>query len=100
MARKADIKQSQSTECYAEFVRFFPFQTPRIDPGMTGMLLEGQLTPNIKQFPKMGIAEKMIIEALSVHSGIEVKKIKEVLKKQGDIGAAAELILSKKVRQL
>jgi len=62
-------------------------------------LLQGQLTPNIKQFPKMGIAEKMIIEALSVHSGIEVKRIKEVLKKQGDIGAAAELILSKKKKQ-
>ena len=59
-------------------------------------LLQGHLTPNIKQFPKMGIAEKMIIEALSVHSGIESKRIKEVLVKQGDIGAAAELILSKK----
>ncbi len=62
-------------------------------------LLQGQLVPNIKQFPKMGIAEKMIIEALSVHSGIENKKIKEVLVKQGDIGATAELILSRKKTQ-
>ena len=62
-------------------------------------LLQGQLAPNIKQFPKMGLAEKMIIEALSVHSGIDGKKIKEVLIKQGDIGAAAELILSKKKKQ-
>ncbi|MHA2280925.1 MAG: ATP-dependent DNA ligase [Promethearchaeota archaeon] len=62
-------------------------------------LLQGQLVPNIKQFPKMGIAEKMIIEALSVHSGIESKKIKEVLVKQGDIGATAELILSKRKKQ-
>ena len=62
-------------------------------------LLQGQLTPNIKQFPKMGIAEKMIVEALSIHSGIEGKRIKEVLVKQGDIGAAAELILSKKKKQ-
>ena len=62
-------------------------------------LLQGQLVPNIRQFPKMGIAEKMIIEALSVHSGIEGKRIKEILRKQGDIGAAAELILSKKKTQ-
>jgi len=62
-------------------------------------LLQGQLTPNIKKFPKMGMAEKMIVEALSVHSGIEGKRIKEVLVKQGDIGAAAELILSKKKKQ-
>jgi len=62
-------------------------------------LLQGQLVPNMKQFPKMGIAEKMIIEALSIHSGIEGKKIKELLVKQGDIGATAELILSKRKKQ-
>ncbi|MBY8985126.1 MAG: ATP-dependent DNA ligase [Candidatus Lokiarchaeota archaeon] len=62
-------------------------------------LLQGQLVPNIKQFPKMGLAEKMIIEALSVHSGIENKKIREVLVKQGDIGATAEFILSRKKKQ-
>ncbi len=62
-------------------------------------LLQGQLAPNIKKFPKMGLAEKMIIEALSVHSGLDAKKIKEFLVKQGDIGATAELILSKKKKQ-
>ena len=62
-------------------------------------LLQGQLAPNIKQFPKMGLAEKMIIEALSVHSGVDVDRIKRVLVKKGDIGAAAELILSKKKKQ-
>ena len=62
-------------------------------------LLQGQLVPNIKQFPKMGIAEKMLMEALSIHSGVESKKIKEVLVKQGDIGATAELILSKGKKQ-
>ncbi|MFX0006891.1 MAG: ATP-dependent DNA ligase [Promethearchaeota archaeon] len=62
-------------------------------------LLQGQLAPNIKQFPKMGIAEKMIIEALSIHSGVDAMRIKEVLVKKGDIGAAAELILSKKKKQ-
>jgi len=62
-------------------------------------LLQGQLVSNIKQFPKMGIAEKMIIEALSLHSGIDGKKIKEILIKKGDIGATAELILSKKKTQ-
>ncbi|MFW9971292.1 MAG: ATP-dependent DNA ligase, partial [Candidatus Odinarchaeota archaeon] len=62
-------------------------------------LLQGQLAPNIHQFPKMGIAEKMIIEALSIHSGVDVKRIKDVLVKKGDIGAATELILSKKKKQ-
>ena len=62
-------------------------------------LLQGQLASNIKQFPKMGLAEKMIIEALSIHSGVDAKRIKDVLVKKGDIGAAAELILAKKKKQ-
>ncbi len=62
-------------------------------------LLQGQLVSNIKQLPKMGIAEKMIIEALSLHSGINKTKIKQILVKKGDIGATAELILSKKKKQ-
>lgn len=62
-------------------------------------LLQGQLTPNIKQFPKIGLAEKMIIEAVSLHSGIDKKRVKEILIKKGDIGATAEFILSKKKKQ-
>ena len=62
-------------------------------------LLQGELVSNIKQFPKIGLAEKMIIEALALHSGIDKKKIKEILIKKGDIGATAELILAKKKKQ-
>ena len=42
-------------------------------------LLQGMLVSNIKQFPKLGLAEKMIIEALSVHSGTNKIKIQEIL---------------------
>lgn len=62
-------------------------------------LLQGQLVSNIKQLPKFGLAEKMIIEALSVHSGTDKARIKQILVKKGDVGAAAELILSKKKKQ-
>ena len=62
-------------------------------------LLQGELVSNIKQFPKIGLAEKMIIVALTLHSGIDKKKIKEILIKKGDIGTTAELILAKKKKQ-
>lgn len=62
-------------------------------------LLQGKLVSNIKQAPKIGIAEKMIIEALSTPSGVKSDRIKEVLIKKGDIGLAAEYILSKKKKQ-
>ncbi|MFX1287977.1 MAG: DNA ligase, partial [Promethearchaeota archaeon] len=52
-------------------------------------LLQGELVSNIKQFPKIGLAEKMIIEALTLHSGTDKNKIKEILIKKGDIGATA-----------
>jgi DNA ligase-1 len=62
-------------------------------------LLQGELVSNIKQFPKIGIAEKMIIDALALHTGLNKKKVKDILIKKGDIGATAELILTKGRRQ-
>lgn len=62
-------------------------------------LLQGQLVSNIKQAPKIGVAEKMIIEALSLHSGVESDKIKDTINKTGDIGITAEYILTKKKKQ-
>ncbi len=62
-------------------------------------LSQGQLTSNIKQFPKIGIAEKMIIEALSTHSGLDDTKIKKILVKKGDIGSTAEIILKNRKQQ-
>ena len=63
-------------------------------------LLQGELVSNIKQFPKIGIAEKLIIDALTLHSGVDKKKVKEILIKKGDIGATAELILTKRRTQM
>lgn len=62
-------------------------------------LLQGQLTSNIKQFPKMGLAERMLIQAVSMHSGISADKVKEAVNKKGDVGGAAEVILSRKKKQ-
>ena len=62
-------------------------------------LLQGHLESNIKQSTKMGIAEKMIVEALSLHSGVSKEKVQDLLIKKGDIGLAAEIILSNNKKQ-
>ncbi len=62
-------------------------------------LLEGQLVSNIKKFPKLGIAEKMLIQALKIPSGISTERIKQKVIEKGDIGAAAEEILKNKKTQ-
>ncbi len=92
-------KRLEMTDILANFFKEIKLKNDYDELDKIIYLLQGQLVSNIKQFPKMGIAEKMIIEALSLHSGINKTKIKEILVKKGDIGATAELILSKKKKQ-
>jgi len=92
-------KRLEMIELLSDFFKKVKEENIKEDLKKIIYLLQGQLVSNIKQAPKIGIAEKMIIEALSLHSGIAKKDIKEVLIKKGDIGAAAELILEKKKKQ-
>ncbi|TFF90909.1 MAG: hypothetical protein EU548_00645, partial [Promethearchaeota archaeon] len=96
---ESTTKRLEMIDILAEFFREIKKEKNLEDVDKIVYLLQGQLTSNIKQFPKMGIAEKMIIEALSIHSGVNKKKIKEVLIKKGDVGAAAEEILKTKKKQ-
>jgi len=92
-------KRLEMTDLLSEFFKEITESKDYNDLDKIVYLLQGQLVSNIKQLPKFGLAEKMIIEALSVHSGTDKAKIRQILIKKGDVGAAAELILSKKKKQ-
>jgi len=92
-------KRLEMIEFLSNFFKEVKVSNDFEDLGKIMYLLQGELVSNIKQFPKIGIAEKMIIEALSLHSGIDKKRIKEILIKKGDIGATAELILARGRKQ-
>jgi len=92
-------KRLEMTDLLSEFFKEITESKKYNDLDKIVYLLQGQLVSNIKQLPKFGLAEKMIIEALSVHSGTDKAKIRQILIKKGDVGAAAELILSKKKKQ-
>ena len=92
-------KRLEITDLLSEFFKEITESKKYNDLDKIVYLLQGQLVSNIKQLPKFGLAEKMIIEALSVHSGTDKAKIRQILIKKGDVGAAAELILSKKKKQ-
>ncbi len=92
-------KRLEMIDYLSQFFRHIKISKNFEDLSKIIYLLQGQLVSNIKQAPKIGIAEKMIIEALSLHSGIDKKNIKQILIKKGDIGATAELILAKKKKQ-
>jgi len=96
---ESTTKRLEMIDFLAEFFKEIKESEDFKDLDKIVYLLQGQLVSNIKQFPKMGIAEKMIIEAISVHSGISKEKIKQVLIKKGDVGATAELIFSRKKKQ-
>ena len=71
-------------------------------------LIQGQLVSSLKPIPKLGLAEKSLLEIVLLHAGVDridkdsKEKVKRVLVKTGDIGSTAEYILlnMKKQRSL
>ncbi|MHA1292037.1 MAG: ATP-dependent DNA ligase [Promethearchaeota archaeon] len=97
---ESTTKRLEMIEILAKFFKNIELKKQFSDIDKIIYLLQGELvSPISSKFPKIGIAEKMIIEALSVHSGINGKKIKEILIKKGDVGATAEFLLLKKKKQ-
>ena len=58
-------------------------------------LIQGKLRPNFEGV-ELGIAEKLVMKAMSKSSGIPLKKIEEDYNKGGDLGQTAENILQRK----
>ena len=59
-------------------------------------LTQGRLVSEIDDFPTFGIAEKMVIQAISKFTGISNSNIKNLINKKGDVGEALESILKKR----
>ena len=56
-------------------------------------LIQGKIRPDYEGV-ELGIAEKLAVRAISKSSGIQIDRIEEALKKDGDLGRAASGILS------
>ena len=59
-------------------------------------LTQGRLVSEIDDFPTFGIAEKMVIQAISKFTGISNSSIKDLVNKKGDVGEALESILKRR----
>ena len=57
-------------------------------------LTQGNLYPNWQTNAKLGIAEKLLVHALTRPTGRSVQEIRQAIIKSGDIGFAAEQFLS------
>ena len=60
-------------------------------------LIQGKLRPNFEGV-ELGIAEKLVMKAMSKSSGIPLKKIESDYNKGGDLGQTAENILQQKIQ--
>ena len=60
-------------------------------------LIQGKLRPNFEGV-ELGIAEKLVMKAMSKSSGIPLKKIEQNYNKGGDLGQTAENILQQKIQ--
>ena len=59
-------------------------------------LIQGKLRPNFEGV-ELGIAEKLVMKAMSKSSGIPLKSIEQDYNKGGDLGQTAENILQDKI---
>ncbi len=62
-------------------------------------LTVGQLFPSWMGEPEIGIAEKMAIQVISTAASVTEREVKSKLRKTGDIGAVAEVLLSTSAQQ-
>ncbi|MHA1812816.1 MAG: DNA ligase, partial [Candidatus Thorarchaeota archaeon] len=61
-------------------------------------LTMGKLFPDWKGEPEIGIAEKMAVQVVASAASVPEKRVHELLRSLGDIGAAAEELLSESVQ--
>ena len=70
-------------------------QTPKEEVGRVAYLLQGKLYPDYEGV-ELGLADKLLIKAVSAVSGKSENTIEDDYKKTGDMGLTAEKILQRK----
>jgi len=84
----------EMTNIIAEFLKNVPDE----DINNVILALQGLVFP-IYSNKELAIAENLVIRSLSYISGWKEEKIEEKIKEEGDLGNAAEKILSKKIQK-
>ncbi|HUH99653.1 MAG TPA: ATP-dependent DNA ligase, partial [Nitrososphaerales archaeon] len=68
-------------------------ETPKADLPLLTYLMQGKLRPDYEGI-ELGIAEKLALRALATASGKSPEKVREAYIRAGDIGSAAQALLS------
>ena len=84
-------KRLELTDILVELIKEIPIDVI----SKATYLIQGKLRPNFEGI-ELGIAEKLVMKAMSKSSGIPLKQIENDYNKCGDLGQTAENILQKK----
>ena len=86
-------KRLELTDILVKLIR----EIPEDVISKTVYLIQGNLRPNFEGV-ELGIAEKLVMKAMSKSSGIPLKKIEEDYNRGGDLGQTAENVLQQKIQ--
>ncbi|MEM4463302.1 MAG: ATP-dependent DNA ligase [Fervidicoccaceae archaeon] len=74
-------------------------QTPKEEIRKVVYLIQGRLWPDWKGLPELGVAEKLLIKALSMATNTREEEVEKLFKEAGDLGKVAEQLKKTKAQQ-
>ncbi|MEM0020838.1 MAG: ATP-dependent DNA ligase [Fervidicoccaceae archaeon] len=74
-------------------------QTPKEEIRKVVYLIQGRLWPDWKGLPELGVAEKLLIKALSMATNTKEEEVEKLFKEAGDLGKVAEQLKKTKAQQ-
>jgi DNA ligase-1 len=74
-------------------------QTPKEEIRRVVYLIQGRLWPDWKGLPELGVAEKLLIKAISLATNTREEEIEKIFKEKGDLGKVAEQLKGSKGQQ-
>jgi DNA ligase-1 len=86
----------ETTSGSLEKIRIFSELLKKADPSEVGQIVAltiGQLHPDWKSQPEIGIAEKTAIQVVASAASVSEGEVRKILQKTGDIGSTAESLL-------
>jgi len=74
-------------------------QTPKEEIRRVVYLLQGRLWPDWKGLPELGVAEKLLIKAISLSTNVREEEVERLFKETGDLGKVAEQLKKSRGQQ-
>jgi len=93
------LEKTDSNNKMRDIIAGFFKHCPKSSLKNSAYLLAGRIAPEYKDVVT-GMSDKLVMKAIAQASGKDIRKVKKIFNKTGDVGLAAEKIISKKRKSL